>query len=286
MDGDTTIVVMQYIDTHTHINLAAFKDDYDEVITKTLAEDVWMINIGTQYDTSVFAVELIKKYEKGVYATVGLHPIHTSKSFYDASEFDENERDFINTGEVFDAKLYKELVQHPKVVAIGECGLDYFRDISDEAWKKQIEAFEAQIAFANTVGKPLMLHLRNGARGSAYHDACAILKRDAKVLGNAHFFAGTLEDAKLFWDMGYATSFTGVLTFTHQYNEVVRAAPCELLHAETDAPYVAPVPYRGQRNEPLHVREVVRTMAQIRGVEVPILQQILIENAERMYAIA
>jgi TatD DNase family protein len=106
------------------------------------------------------------------------------------------------------------------------------------------------------------------------------------VLGNVHFFAGTLEDAKLFWDMGYSTSYTGVLTFTHQYDEVVKHSPCEFLHAETDAPYVAPVPYRGQRNEPLYVREVVRRMAEIRRVDVDILQEILIKNAERLYGIA
>ena len=266
--------------------MAAFKDDYSEVFTRTLAEGVWMINVGTQYDTSVFAVELVEQYEQGVYATVGLHPIHTSKSFHDENEFDENEKVFINTGEVFDATKYKVLAQHPKVVAIGECGLDYYRDVSDEDWKKQMEAFEAQIAFANEVGKPLMLHLRNGGRGNAYRDAYALLKRDAKVLGNAHFFAGTLEDAKLYWDIGYSTSFTGVLTFTHQYDDIVMQAPPELLHAETDAPYVAPVPFRGKRNEPLHVREVVKKMAELRGVEVNILQQILIKNAERLYGIA
>ena len=238
---------MQYIDTHTHINLAAFKDDYDEVISKTLTEEVSMINVGTEYSTSVFAVELLKKYPKGVYATVGLHPHHTTKSFFDANELTADEKALADTGEVFDAEKYKVLLQNPRVVAVGECGLDYYRDISDEDWKKQVEAFEAQIALANKMGKPLMLHLRNGSRGSAYRDAYAILKRDAKVLGNAHFFAGSLEDAKLFWDMGYSTSFTGVITFTHDYDEIVKNAPCEFLHAETDAPYVAPVPL--QREE-------------------------------------
>ena len=277
--------IMQYIDTHTHLNLAAFKDDYDEVTTKTLAEGVWMINVGTQYDTSVFAVELLNRYEMGVYATVGLHPHHTTKSFFDANELTEDKKTSADTGEVFDAKIYKELAQHPKVVAIGECGLDYFHDIEDDAWKKQVEAFEAQIAFANEVGKPLMLHLRNGARGSAYRDAYAILKRDSKVLGNAHFFAGSLEEAKLFWEMGYSTSFTGVITFAHQYDEIVVQAPDGLIHAETDAPYVAPIPFRGKRNEPIHVRDVVKRMAELRGVEVGQLQQVLIQNAEKMYGI-
>ncbi|HCC05264.1 TPA: hypothetical protein DEP58_03075 [Patescibacteria group bacterium] len=277
---------MRYIDTHTHVNLAAFKDDYDDVTRKTLAEDVWMINVGTEYNTSMFAVELLKHYEKGVYATVGLHPHHTSKSFFDPNELSVDDKTSVDSGEVFDAKKYKELALHPKVVAIGECGLDYFHDIEDNAWKKQIEAFEAQIAFANEVGKPLMLHLRNGARGNAYRDAYAILKRDAKVLGNAHFFAGTLEDAKLFWEMGYSTSFTGVITFTHQYDDIALQAPDGLIHAETDAPYVAPVPFRGKRNEPVHVREVVAKMAELRGVEVGQLQQVLIQNVEKMYGIA
>ncbi len=277
---------MQYIDTHTHVNLAAFKDDSETVIEKTLSEGVAMINIGTQYDTSVRALELAEQYNSGVYATTGLHPLHTSKSFFDESEFDESKKVFTEIGEVFDEKKYKDLAVRPSVVAVGECGLDYYRGVSDEDWKKQVEAFEAQIALANAIGKPLMLHLRNGERGSAYKDAYAILKREAKVLGNAHFFAGTLEDAKLYWDMGFSTSFTGVLTFTHQYDEVVKYAPCEFLHAETDAPYVAPVPFRGERNEPSHVREVVKRMAEIRGVDVEILGEILLQNAERLYSIS
>lgn len=274
----------EYIDTHTHVNLAAFKDDYVEVIERTLEENVWIINVGTQYSTSVFAVELLKQFETaGVYATVGLHPSNVSKKHFDASELSESEREDVE--ETFDIDTYKALALHPRVVAVGECGLDYYRDITDEEWKKQVEAFEAQIALANKMGKPLMLHLRNGSRGNAYMDAYAILKRDAKVLGNAHFFAGSVEDAKLFWEMGYSTSFTGVITFTHDYDEIVKTAPCEFLHAETDAPYVAPVPFRGHRNEPLHVREVVRRMAEIRGVDIHVLQQILQKNAETMYGI-
>jgi TatD DNase family protein len=276
---------MEYIDIHAHVNVAAFKDDGNEVINRALEAGVAMIHVGTQFDTSIRAVALVSEYSEGVYATVGLHPIHTGPSFFDSQELDESEKGFTNKGELFDAEKYRDLAVHPRVVAIGECGLDYYRDIRDEDWRKQVEAFEMQIAFANKMGKPLMLHVRNGSRGSAYRDALKILKRDAKVLGNAHFFAGTLEDAKKFWDMGYSTSFTGVLTFTHEYDEIVKQAPCEFLHAETDAPYVAPVPHRGKRNEPLYVREVVQRMAEIRGVNVEVLKGILLRNAENLFAL-
>jgi len=276
---------MTYVDTHTHVNLAAFNEDCDAVIRRALAEDVWLINVGTQIDTSKRAVELMDIYPEGVFATVGLHPIHTSASFHDKDEIGEDGKAFTSRGEVFDMDAYRALAAHPKVVAIGECGLDYFRDPSDEERSRQVEAFEAQIALANEVGKPLMLHLRSGKGGNAYKDAWEILKKQARVRGNSHFFAGSVEDAKLFWEMGYSTSFTGVITFTHDYDEVVRATPKEFIHAETDAPYVAPKPYRGQRNEPLYVREVVARMAELRGVPEEEWKAQLWENAGEVYGV-
>lgn len=272
-----------YIDIHTHVNLHAFDDDADEVIRRALDAGVRMINVGTQLTTSKRAIELAEQYPTGVYATVGLHPTHTSTSFHDASELHgDHESD---PGEVFDFDAYKALAQHPKVVAIGECGLDYYRDPTDDEVHKQIEVFEQHIALANEVGKPLMLHLRSGTRGNAYKDAWEILQKQAKVLGDSHFFAGSLEDARRFWDMGYATSFTGVLTFTHDYDAIVQSAPPSLIHAETDAPYATPKPYRGQRNEPLYVREVVAKMAELRGLALEEWQVQLDSNAQSLFGI-
>lgn len=276
---------MRYIDVHTHLNLAAFKDDSDAVALRALDGDVAFINVGTQYSTSVRAVEMLEKYPKGVYATIGLHPIHASENFYDKDELDENERAALTGEERFDVEKYKDLAKHVRVVAVGECGFDYFHTYTDEDKKKQYEAFEAQIAFANEINKPLMLHIRNGKGGNAYREALAILKKQAKVRGNSHFFAGTLEEAKQFWDIGYSTSFTGVITFAGEYDEVVRNAPSELIHAETDAPYVSPVPHRGKRNEPLYVQEVVRKMAQIRGISEEEIVMQLKENAKTFFAI-
>jgi TatD DNase family protein len=272
--------LMKYIDIHTHANLVAFKEDYDAVIHRALDAGVFLINVGTEFATSRGAVELLAHYPEGVYATVGLHPTHAGPSFHD-----ENESDTSHEGEVFDYDAYKALASHPKVVALGECGLDYFRVTDPALITKQKEIFEQHIALANELQKPLMLHIRSGEGGNAYKDAQAMLKSQAKVRGNSHFFAGSLEDARGFWDMGYSTSFTGVLTFARNYDEVVRAAPADLIHAETDAPYVAPVPYRGKRNEPLYVIEVVKKMAELRGVSIDDWSAQLTQNARKAFNI-
>lgn len=273
---------MRYIDIHTHVNIAAFAEDYVEVVERAAEAGVGMITVGTQHETSARAVEIAREFEH-VWATVGLHPVHTSKSYHDEAELGEGGKAFTSRGEAFDYDYYKKLAEDPRVVAIGECGLDYFRVPEDDAKKKQLETFEAQIALANEVGKPLMLHIRTGEGGNAYKDAVDILKKQARVRGNSHFFAGSLEDAKAFWEIGYSTSFTGVLTFTGDYDEVVKAAPKELIHAETDAPYVAPKPYRGQRNEPAHVVHVVERMAELCGVSEEEMREQLMENAKGMF---
>jgi TatD DNase family protein len=221
-----------------------------------------------------------------VYACVGLHPIHTSASFHDEDELGDEGKTFTSKGEAFSSEAYRALAQDEKTVAIGECGLDYFRTTGEEEKKKQVDAFMQQIALANEVGKPLMLHIRSGAGGDAYRDALEILRAHARVRGNAHFFAGSLADAQDFWDMGFSTSFTGVVTFTRDYDELVRSAPEHLIHAETDAPYVAPTPYRGQRNEPLYVREVVARLAEIRGAEPASFAERLCQNAKELYGIS
>lgn len=270
---------MKYFDAHTHVNFAAYNDDREATVARAYDAGVGMNIVGTQFDTSLSAVALAEAHE-GVYATVGLHPIHTTKSHHDEQELGEGGKAFVSRGEVFDTARYEALCASPKTIAIGECGLDYYR--VDESTKDiQTEAFVAQIALANKYQKPLMLHVRQ-----AYDDALVILKAHAKVPGNAHFFAGSWEVAKRFLDMGYTLSFTGVLTFTHDYDEVVRNTPLDMLLSETDAPYVTPTPYRGKRNEPAYVTEVVRAIARIKGVEEDACARQLVENARRVFKIA
>lgn len=276
---------MKYIDTHTHVNLSAFDVDREDVLARAKGAGVSMLNIGTKLSTSTKAVEMARAYDHA-YAVVGLHPVQTSRGRHDEDETGEGGKPFVSKGETFDTDAFRTLAEDPRVVAIGECGLDYFHTTPDSE-TAQREAFVAQIHLANEVGKPLVLHIRNGkdTTRNAYLDAFEIIKSEAKVRGNAHFFSGSREDAKRFLDIGYSVSFTGVVTFTRDYDEVIRYIPNDMIHAETDAPYVAPVPYRGSRNEPAYVIEVVRKLAEIRGVDEEVFCVQLISNAKKLYAI-
>jgi TatD DNase family protein len=192
--------------------------------------------------------------------------------------------------EVFDKEAYLKLLKDPKVVALGECGLDYFH-LKEESIEKQKQALIEQIKLANEVSKPLMLHVRNGSTGSpqvipnAYTDVLEILKKYAKVKGDIHFFAGSLEEAKGFLDFGFTLSFTGVITFTHDYDEVIKNTPLDMIMSETDAPYVAPVPYRGKRNEPSYVKEVVKKIAEIKNLPEEEVASAIMANAKRIFGI-
>ena len=133
-----------------------------------------------------------------------------------------------------------------------------------------------------------MLHIRNNPKDKthdAYMDSLELLKKYAKVRGDVHFFAGDWDIAKMFLDFGFTLSFTGVITFTHDYDEVIKNTPLDMIMSETDAPYVAPVPYRGKRNEPLYVREVVKKIAEIKNLTEEEVAKAIIENARRVFSI-
>ncbi|OGI90099.1 hypothetical protein A3B01_03260 [Candidatus Nomurabacteria bacterium RIFCSPLOWO2_01_FULL_41_52b] len=277
----------KYIDIHSHVNFKAFDADRDEVIRRALESDTWVINVGTQIDTSRKAVEMINQYPDGIYAIVGLHPIHTGASYHDEKELGAEGKAFTSRGEIFDKDAYRELLKNPKVVGIGECGLDYYRMDSDSI-EKQKKMFIEQIELANEFDKPLMLHIRNNPKDktkNAYMDSLEILKTHSRVKGSAHFFAGTWEDAKSFLDFGFALSFTGVITFTHDYDKIIENTPLGMIMSETDSPYVAPTPFRGKRNEPVYVREVVKKIAQIKNLPEEEVAQAFLANARRTFAI-
>jgi TatD DNase family protein len=267
------------IDIHSHLNFAAFDADRDAAAKRALDGGTAFITVGTQLDTSRSAVALAERNPEGAYAIVGLHPIHTSASFHDEKELGEGGKEFTSRDEEFDAEAYRELLKHPKVVGIGECGLDYYR-LSSDSIARQKEAFIGQIALAKEFKKPLMLHIRE-----AYGDALEILAAHPDVKGNAHFFAGTLDEAKRFLDLGFTLSFTGVITFAKQYEELVRFTPLDMVQAETDCPFVAPVPHRGKRNEPAYVSEVVAAIARIKGLPLTEVEEALLTNARRVFGI-
>lgn len=279
---------MRYIDTHAHLNLAAFAEDYDEVATRCKNEDVAVINIGTKQSTSVRAVELAAEHEH-LHAIVGLHPIQTVPAAHDEDEVGEGGQAFVSKGEVFDIDFYRTLAKQPKVVGIGECGFDYYHT-SPDSYAIQEAAFISQIELANELNLPLMIHTRGPKPGeqsptgrSVYADVLAVLKQYAKVPGNVHFYAGSYEEAKDFFNIGFTISFTGVITFAKVYEEIVRSVPLDLIHGETDCPYVAPIPYRGKRCEPWMVKEVYKKIAQIRGEDEEVVRFQLLENARRLY---
>ena len=284
----------KYIDIHTHVNFKAFDEDREAVIQRALDNNTWMINVGTQVDTSRSAVELAHKYTEGVYAIIGLHPIHTDASFHDEQELGGEGKEFTSRGEEFNKDSYRELLKDPKVVALGECGLDYYH-LDVDSIEKQKRAFALQIELANEIGKPLMLHIRNNPKNkevNAYKDSLELLKQYSKVnpekggaKGDVHFFAGDWETAKSFLDFGFTLSFTGVITFTHDYDEVIKNTPLDMIMSETDAPYVAPVPYRGKRNEPSYVKEVVKKIAEIKNLPEEEVANAIMANAKRLFKI-
>ncbi|OGI67936.1 hypothetical protein A2738_03760 [Candidatus Nomurabacteria bacterium RIFCSPHIGHO2_01_FULL_42_15] len=277
----------KYIDIHSHVNFKAFDEDRDKAIRRALDSGTWVINVGTQIETSKKAVEMANQHEEGVYAIVGLHPIHTGASYHDEKELGEGGKEFTSRGEIFNKESYRELLKDKKVVGIGECGLDYYR-MDLESIEKQKLAFIGQIELANEFNKPLMLHIRNSINKegpSAYKDALEILKQYAKVKGDVHFFAGNWVDAKGFLDFGFTLSFTGVITFTHDYDEVIRNTPLDMILSETDSPYVAPVPHRGRRNEPSYVKEVAKRIGLIKKIPEDEVFVALIANARRVFGI-
>ena len=278
----------QFFDAHTHVQFAAFEKDYQKVIKRALEKGVGMINVGTQKNTSSKALELAYEFNSNpVYAAVGLHPIHTHKSYHDVQELGDNGeiKGFTSRGEEFDYEYYKKLAIDPKVLAIGECGLDYFR-LSDENLKnKQKEAFIKQIELAFEVKKPLMIHCRN-----AFSDLIELLSAMSHKLlvdnpGIIHFFSGDKNEAKKLLELGFSFTFGGVITFTRDYDDVIKMLPLENILSETDAPYVTPVPYRGKRNEPVYVIEVVKKLAEIKNVLFETICQQILKNTQNIFKI-
>ena len=258
----------EYFDIHSHIYFKDYDKDRENEIEKLKKANIGTITIGTDYDTSKIAVELAKKHSH-LFACIGQHPADLKED----SIFDER---------------FNHLADNAKVVAIGECGLDYFRMDSDNLALKSIQKtiFEYHIDLALEKGLPLMLHIRssNGTE-DAYEDALAILEHHNKISGdllkgNVHFFAGSHAILKRFLAIGFTVSFTGVITFTDDFNELVKSTPLSSIMAETDSPFVAPVPQRRTRNSPLYVPLIVEKIAELRGEPLEVVKQAILANVK------
>lgn len=269
-----------FFDTHTHVNFAAFKDDSDDVVKRSLDSGTWMINVGTQTDTSRSAVDMAKKYSQGVFAAIGLHPVHTYTQM-----LDEEESHFQSRAESFDETAYEAMLSD-KVVAIGESGLDYFRLPANEdptrIKKMQQAEFVKQINFARKHSLPVIIHCRD-----AYEDLLAILKSEKFNNGVAHSFTDTWDTAKKFLDQGFYIALNGILTFdkTGKLAEVVEKTPIDKLLIETDAPYLTPPPYRGKRNEPSYVQYVAKRIGEIKNMSMSEVGNVTFANACKLFQI-
>lgn len=277
------------IDTHAHVNFRDFKEDGDEVIRRALKDGIWLINVGAQYSTSRRAVEYADRYGKGVYAIVGLHPIHVSKGTRERNWRGEIEaREF----EEFDEKKYIELLENPKTVALGEVGLDYTDQTTEEQKERQKEVLIRQLELAQQMGKPIVFHCRK-----AYDDLIDILTMfnmgcascpmacSPGLKGVVHCFMGRLSQARKLTEIGFLVGFNGLITYARDYDKVIQSLPLERIVLETDCPYLAPEPYRGERNEPLYVRYVAEKIAELKGVKFKEVAEETTKNARELFGI-
>ncbi|MBG9585678.1 TatD family hydrolase [Cytobacillus firmus] len=253
-----------FFDTHAHLNAEQYNEDLQEVIDRALSEGISnIVVVGFDRPTIEKAMELTEKYEF-IYASVGWHPV-------DAIDMTEE-----------DLLWIEELSSHPKVVALGEMGLDYYWDKSPKDIQKEV--FRKQIRLAKKVKLPIVIHNRD-----ATADIVEILKEEGAgaVGGIMHCFSGSPEIAQECVDMNFYISLGGPVTFKNakKPKEVADVIPLEKLLIETDCPYLTPHPHRGKRNEPSYVKLVAEQIAEIKGLSTEEVAQATTENAKKLFGI-
>jgi TatD DNase family protein len=255
---------MRYFDSHCHLQFPQYEADLDAVLLRMRETDMGAVVVGTDLAISKAAVALAEQHNF-LWASVGLHP---------------ND----NAQEVFDEAAFRELAAHPKVVAIGECGLDYFRTgKTAQERHAQLVRFEAQVQLALETGKTLIIHCRE-----AHEDMVPFLAAHRRDHGDKlhiimHFFTGTEDLARRYLDVGCYLSYPGPITYTDMYDAAVRATPMDKLLIETDAPFAAPVPNRGKRNEPAYVVDVAKKIALLKGLTVEEVGELTAKNAQTVF---
>jgi TatD DNase family protein len=256
-------------DSHCHPQFPQYDEDREEMIKRALDGGVFMIAVGTDLETSKQAVELAQRHNE-IWATIGIHPNDINQNY--GVMIHHNFDNFV------------DLLKKPKVVAIGEVGLDYYRTTEPEKQKRQKEVFKHFIDLAQKTKKPMVLHFRDmpkGSTGKVHEDALAMLPRD--IRGVSHSFTGTLDNAKEYVNRGMYVGFNGIVTFARQYDEVVKYVPLENILLETDAPFLTPIPYRGKRNEPLYVKEVAKKIAELKNVSIEKVVEQTTKNCKNLF---
>ena len=289
---------MPLIDTHAHLNFNAYKDDINEVVKRSLNNNIWMINVGSQYETSKRAVEITKRYPEGVYAAIGVHPIHLAEGIFKV-KLDTEEQTFQTKNENFDYEKYKDLARSKKVVAIGECGFDYYyrpktKKKLEEFKNRQKEVFLKHLELAKELNLPVVFHCR-----MAHEDLIKILNEqktanNEQLKGVIHCFTGNWEQAEEFLKMGFYLGFNGII-FKLDLDEIIKKTPLDKILVETDCPYLIPPISENQRidqrksaavrNEPLYVKYVVEKIAKIKSLTFEEIAKFTTENAKKLFKI-
>mgnify|MGYP001570422020 CR=1 FL=1 len=251
-------------DSHCHPQFPHYDQDRDEMIKRTLKEGVFMICVGTDFEASKKAIKLAGEYD-GIWATVGLHPNDNLK-------------------EKFNPEIYENLLNQEKVIGFGEIGLDYYRTEKSEDQKIQKQRFQEQLELARKISKPLVIHCRD-AHKDLIENLKLKIENSTPLRGVIHSFTGTLEEAKKYLELGFYLSFNGIITFANQYDEVVKVVPLEKILLETDAPYLTPIPFRGQRNEPLYVKYVAQKIAELKGISYDEVAEKTFANTQKLFGI-
>ena len=251
---------MKLVDTHCHIDSDRYDEDRDNILKEIEENLEFAVNIGYDLDSSKRSIDLADRYDF-MYAVVGIHPT-----------------DINGYNEELEGQL-EDLAGHPKVVAIGEIGLDYHW-MKDEK-EEQKAVFRKQLELAERVNKPVVIHTRD-----ATHDTLEILKEYPGIKGIVHCYPGSYESALELMD-NYYFGVGGVLTFKNAKKlvEAVSKIPLDRLVVETDAPYLTPTPFRGKRNHPIYVEHIARKIAEIKEVSYEEVVRVTTENAKKIYGI-
>lgn len=247
------------IDTHAHLDL--IKSDIAEIISRSKKANVMkIINIGVNFETSKKSIEIARNFDE-VYAALGIHP----------TEVKQLNNDVLN-------EFMKLAKNKKKLAAIGEIGLDYYH--MDVPKEEQIKAFKMQLNLAKELDLPIIVHCRD-----AYEDTLKIIDEEKPKKLVFHCYSGSLEYAKKLWDKGFYTSFTGIITYpkVQELIKVVSACPMDRFMVETDCPFLAPQAYRGKENEPAYVVEVVKKIAEVKGMSFEDIEKASTKNAEEFF---
>ncbi|EKD76314.1 MAG: Hydrolase, TatD family [uncultured bacterium] len=289
-------------DSHTHVNFQPFFKTYKEVIGRAQAANIMINNVGTQWESSQRSVAIAEEYKSGVVATVGLHPLHLFHDVTEEQALGEQVQKIRARAERFDYEQYKQLaLSSKKVVAIGECGLDYYhfqraqvQEFREELTALQKSTLRQHCDLALELDKAVVIHCRDAVTHTsrtiqAFLDVLEIVRSyNGKLRGVIHCYTGLPEYVSQFLELGFYIGYTGIATFPDatEVQASVRATPLNRLLLETDAPYLTPMPYRGKPNEPAYVQYVANAIAALQDVSVEQVAKQTTANAFELFRLS